>query len=600
MKYFFLALLAIGTIGYLSSFQKMDYSKINTLAQQQYLRDFEAFTQATGKLEETVELYKLKKATVQQLQTVFAQTRQRYKRIEFFADYLDQVFVKQFINGAPLPSVVPNMPEIVVKEPQGLQVIEELLYEEQPNIESLNTLIHQLNTDATQLFKSHQVSEMNERQVFEALRFGIIRMTALGITGFDTPATDQAIVETEYSVNAMYELLNSYKKHLPKEVTDEYKTVQNLFKGGLAFIQKNRDFDTFDRFTFVRDYMDPLYGALLDLQTKLGIAVFDTYLDLNMPVDLRSKTMFNTSFFNKNRFLRQKRDYENPPLVDLGKALFFDPVLSGNNERSCASCHQPNKAFTDGRKKSMAFNMEGEVERNSPTLLNAAFSHRLFYDLRATNMEGQVEHVISSPLEFKSNLVDVFSRLEKSDQYKTLFRQAFPEMKEEHLITQYTLSLAIASYVSELSSYNSAFDQAIRGEKALTDQAIANGFNLFMGKAACATCHFVPNFNGTTPPFYRESEAEVLGVPSKPDTMNATVDADMGRYGKIIRESADFTKHAFKTMTVRNVALTAPYMHNGVYESLEQVVDFYNRGGGAWYRYHVRQSNLARIAFKLI
>lgn len=581
MKQLFLTLVAIGTIGYLSSFQKKDYSTLNNLAQQQYIRDFEAFTQATEQLEETLELYKSKKATVQELQTAFAQTRQRYKRIEFFTDYLDQVFVKQFINGAPLPSVVPNMPEIVVKEPQGLQVIEELLYEEQPNIEALSTLVHELNKDAAQLFQSHKVSQIDERQVFEALRYGIIRITALGITGFDTPATDQAIVETEHSVKAMYELLNSYKKYLPKEVTDEYKTVQSLYKNALAFIQKNRDFDTFDRFTFVRDYMDPLYGALLDLQTQLDIAVFDQYLDLNMPVDLRSKTMFNTSFFNKNRFLRKNRDYENPVLADLGKTLFFDPILSGNNERSCASCHQPNKAFTDGRKKSLAFNMEGEIERNSPTLLNAAFSHRLFYDLRAMNMEGQVEHVISSPIEFKSNLIDVFNRLGKSNEYKTRFREAFPEMKEEHLITQYTLSLAIASYISELSSYNSTFDQAIRGEKSLTDQAIANGFNLFMGKAACATCHFVPNFNGTTPPFYRESEAEVLGVPSKPDTANATLDADLGRYGKIIRESADFTKHAFKTMTVRNVVLTAPYMHNGVYESLEQVLDFYNRGGGA-------------------
>lgn len=574
MKQLIILLFAVGTIGYLSSFQKTDFSTLNNLAQQQYNQDFESFTKATQHLNEAVVLYKSKKISLQKLQASFAETRQCYKRIEFFADYLDQVFVKQFINGAPLPSIVPNLPEIIVKEPQGLQVIEELLFEEQLDIEKLSKLVHELKNDSKQLFESHKISQMNERQVFEALRYGVVRITALGITGFDTPASDQAIVETTFSIAAMNDLINAYSKHLPKNATSEYQTVQSLLKNSLLYLEKNQDFNSFNRFVFVSDFMDPLYGALLDLQIKLDIPIFNQHLDLNTPVDLRSKTMFSTSFFNKNKFLRQSRDYSNPDLVDLGKTLFFDPILSGNNKRSCASCHQPNKAFSDGRKKSLAFNMEGDIARNSPTLLNVAFSHRLFYDLRAMNMEGQVEHVISAPSEFNSNLIDTFKRLEKSDEYKQLFRKAFPDMKEEHLVTQYTLSLAIASFVSELSSYNSTFDKAIRKEYKLRDEDIINGFNLFMGKAACATCHFVPNFSGITPPFYKETEAEVLGVPSKPDTANATLDSDIGRYGKVIRESADFTKHAFKTMTVRNAAFTAPYMHNGEYETLETSIRF--------------------------
>jgi cytochrome c peroxidase len=104
------------------------------------------------------------------------------------------------------------------------------------------------------------------------------------------------------------------------------------------------------------------------------------------------------------------------------------------------------------------------------------------------------------------------------------------------------------------------------------------GFNLFTGKAKCASCHFLPFFNGTVPPFYAHNEAEVLGVPSKPDTISAKIDADEGKFALFQK---DLHRFAFKTPTVRNIAKTAPYMHNGVYSDLPQVIDFYNRGGGA-------------------
>jgi cytochrome c peroxidase len=103
-----------------------------------------------------------------------------------------------------------------------------------------------------------------------------------------------------------------------------------------------------------------------------------------------------------------------------------------------------------------------------------------------------------------------------------------------------------------------------------------------MGKAACGTCHFAPTFNGTVPPGYSESESEVLGVPSVNTTDNPPIDPDLGRLGnRHPRDEAEIYRHSFKTVTVRNVTLTAPYMHNGVYNTLEEVVDFYNRGGGA-------------------
>ena len=118
----------------------------------------------------------------------------------------------------------------------------------------------------------------------------------------------------------------------------------------------------------------------------------------------------------------------------------------------------------------------------------------------------------------------------------------------------------------------------MRRELDVIDADVEMGFDLFMGKAACGTCHFAPTFNGLVPPFYDENESEVLGVP------NATsdkVDDDIGRFGSQRKHDyLEHFKHSFKTTTVRNVALTAPYMHNGIYETLEELVDFYNNGGG--------------------
>jgi cytochrome c peroxidase len=111
-----------------------------------------------------------------------------------------------------------------------------------------------------------------------------------------------------------------------------------------------------------------------------------------------------------------------------------------------------------------------------------------------------------------------------------------------------------------------------------------------MGKAKCGSCHFAPIFNGTQAPLFIKSEAEVLGVPSAPDTIAAVIDADPGRFG--LYQYPQF-RYAFKTPTLRNISKTAPYMHNGVYKTLEQVLDFYNRGGGAGIGIHLDNQTLS-------
>lgn len=147
---------------------------------------------------------------------------------------------------------------------------------------------------------------------------------------------------------------------------------------------------------------------------------------------------------------------------------------------------------------------------------------------------------------------------------------------------------AIGSYVRSLVALNSRFDEYMQGNKIAMNQQEISGFNLFMGKAKCATCHYMPLFNGSFPPQYTIIESEVIGVPK--NIAQTAIDTDMGRYN-ILKTPA--FKHAFKITTVRNAARTAPYMHNGVFTTLEQVVDFYNKGGGAGQGYKVDNQTLA-------
>jgi cytochrome c peroxidase len=138
------------------------------------------------------------------------------------------------------------------------------------------------------------------------------------------------------------------------------------------------------------------------------------------------------------------------------------------------------------------------------------------------------------------------------------------------------IMIALATYIRSLNPFTSRFDLYMRGNKDKMNAEEINGFNLFMGKAKCGTCHFMPLFNGTAPPFFNTTESEVLGVPSSPSSN--IIDPDPGRY---THNKIDELKFSFKTPTLRNIAVTAPYMHNGAFKNLEEVMVFYNKGGGA-------------------
>ena len=257
--------------------------------------------------------------------------------------------------------------------------------------------------------------------------------------------------------------------------------------------------------------------------------------------------------------------------IELGRLLFFDPILSADNTISCATCHHPDLGFSDNRALSMGVGGRGlgrdrtggvTLRRNTPTIWNAAYSHMQFWDGRALHLEEQAAGPIQDPKEMGQNADALVEELNQIPEYVERFDKAFGG--GEGSIDFERVTDAIASFERTVLTHQSPYDQYADGNRLALTASERRGLNVFRSlKTRCFECHNIPTF--ANPDF------KVIGVPDTPDT-----DPDLGR-GELAGSGYD---RAFKVPTLRNVALTAPYMHNGVFETLEEVIDFYAEGGG--------------------
>lgn len=586
MKYLYPLAIIVSIVllgGLSASFERERALPLDDI-QSQYRADLAAFGAALQDLRAAAADLDTTAQRVATLRATFQTTRHAYKRLEYLLAYLDPQAATFHLNGAPLPKLEPNVPEISVLPPSGLQPIDEIIFGDAPCVEKLALLdlLDKLIAQYTQVHAVQRSVYFSDRQVFEAMRFQLVRILSHGITGFDTPASLHALPEAHTSLQGLQAAVQPYLAYLKPQDADLARRVAALYTEALAYLEQHDDFDTFDRLHFVREYLNPLFKETLAVQQRLGIETIYEVSRIKHPVNYLATDLFSKDFLNKYYYIRLPPDQDSERLRELGRMLFYDPILSANNQRACASCHDPQRGFTDGRTKSLAFDGQGTIQRNAPTLLNSIHADRLFYDLRVDEFDLQVDHVVDADDEFHTDYATIAQKLNRSAAYRAWFTEVFKPMgAEETVINRSTINIAIMAYVKELLSYDSPFDQYVRREREDYPAAAARGFNLFMGKAACGTCHFAPTFSGLVPPLFEENEAEVIGVPATTDTLHPMLDPDLGKWASgRIKEIAPFHRHAFKTTTVRNVALTAPYMHNGVYRSLEEVVDFYNRGGG--------------------
>ncbi|MGC3960055.1 MAG: cytochrome c peroxidase [Verrucomicrobiota bacterium] len=240
----------------------------------------------------------------------------------------------------------------------------------------------------------------------------------------------------------------------------------------------------------------------------------------------------------------------------LGKKLFFEPRLSGSGQISCANCHDPDLAFADGRTVSFGHERK-ELKRNSPTLLNTAFNEALFWDGRAASLEQQASDVVNNQDEMHSSAQFVREKLGVIPGYTNEFATVFGSPE----VTLARVAQAIATFERTITSRGNQFDSFLRGEtNALSDEAV-RGLHLFRTDARCVNCHNGPNF--TDGRFHNE------GL-----TYYSRKYEDLGRYS-ISKDPQDVGR--FKTPTLRNIARTAPYMHNGLFD-FDGVLNMYNAG----------------------
>ena len=256
------------------------------------------------------------------------------------------------------------------------------------------------------------------------------------------------------------------------------------------------------------------------------------------------------------------RDGFSPQVIDLGRYLFFDPVLSKDGTIACASCHDPAKGFADGRARSLGIG-GGRLLRSAPSLWNVGFMERLFWDGRATSLEEQMLGPLYGPAEMGNSKKNLLRTLNSVPAYRALFAEGFRRPEGE--ITAAEVYRALAAFEASLVSLNSPYDRYAHGHGAALNGSEIEGLNIFRSFVArCAECH--------TPPLFTNQQIAVIGTPEP-----AGLPFDVGAEDPTGDASL---RGGFRVPSLRNIAGTAPYMHSGRFETLREAVEFYTKGRG--------------------
>jgi cytochrome c peroxidase len=522
---------------------------------------------------QTEVLYQLikKENNKKQIQEQFLKTRWAYKQIEIFVEYFFPFYAGK-LNGLPIPFFEESEPDMMEQSPSGMQLIESYIF---PHLNKkqktqLQNATAELVRYATELPQVNESNEFNDNNIFDAIMEQLYRITALGLAGFDSQVANNSLIECNSSLNSILQILNFYKEGFEKISPALFSDLTLKISSAQKYLDENKNFNSFNRMEFILLYLDPVTNSIGNYKRIHNYS--DNQAALFYSAIKKKNTLFAPSAFDPYRFLDDNTT--SPAKIELGRKLFFEKRLSSNGQRSCASCHQPEKAFTDGLKTSKTLDGHSLLLRNTPTILNAALQRALFLDSRSHNLEDQVMQVLNNADEMHGSAIQTAKTIVDQKEYQSLYEKAYPG--KNNGTEAENICNAIASYERTLIALNSRFDQHMNG-KAVLNKNEVNGFNIFMGKAKCGTCHFLPLFSGAKPPRYYYIESEVIGVPATPNKKNAQLDKDLGRYAIT---GLSLHKFSFKTPTIRNAALTAPYMHNGVFNTLEEVIDFYDNGGG--------------------
>ena len=525
------------------------------------------------------------------------EARLKLKNVDFWLRYFEPNAYRR-ING-PLPvewenEVFEKFEPPYRREGAGLTLAELSLGQKPLLKDSILQLIIR-SREAVKTFEADSITSQlaTYSHFFLANRLFLLNLAAIYTTGFECPDTLNIIPELRYMLHGTNDIYNSYNLSFPETpLSVEYLDV---FEKTIAFVNAQpAEFSSFDQFIFIRDYVNPLFALNQKLINAYNVTSinYNDYTLNNSTVSIFDKSLY-TSQSTKGIYSMVEDEKTLNEIRYIGKLLFYDPILSGNNMRSCASCHKPSQYFTDTTvRTALGFDRQQHLPRNTPTLINSVFNHLLMLDGKQISLQAQGRAVITNPTEMNSDEKELLRKVLSCKEYKDAFKSFLKLTPEEKDITLTHIVSAITYYDGSYSRYYSPFDEAMNNKTNITDD-VKKGFNLFMSRAKCATCHFVPNFNGVKPPFVG-SEFEVLGTPE--DTSFHELSADSGRW---MVNKAPETLHAFRTGSIRNAKFTKPYMHNGVFKTLEEVIDFYDVGGGQGKKMIVDNQTLSGDSLKL-
>jgi cytochrome c peroxidase len=506
-----------------------------------------------------------------QIQQQFFKTRQAYKQAETVIAYYFNYYANK-LNGPPIPFFEESEPDVNQQQPLGMQLVESFIFPhyKSSNRAALSAAVERLLSDVRYMQATNESNAFNDDLIFDAVTEELYRITALGLTGFDSQAAINGLPECNAALQGVQKILLLYAADIKKLLGEKENKLQQLLGDAQEYLKQHNDFNAFNRMEFITAFLDPVSKIVAEYKLQKNFE--ENRSPMFYSAIKKNNSLFAAGIFNADKYLD---DYTtSAEKIALGKKLFFDKQLSLGNKRSCATCHDPARGFADGLPVSIAMDGHTLLPRNAPTIWNAALQRSLFFDSRSATLEDQVMQVLNNAKEMHGSAQKAAETIIMQQEYKAIYATAYPAAKSGSEAEN--ICNAIACYERTLLSLNAKFDQHMRGKPVLTQQEIG-GFNLFMGKAKCGTCHFMPLFSGAKPPRYYYTESEVVGVPATSNKGNAKLDADEGRFNIT---GLPLHKYAFKTSTLRNIALTAPYMHNGVFKTLEEVLDFYNNGGG--------------------
>ncbi len=523
--------------------------------------------------------------------------RLKLKSIDIWLRYFEPVAYNQ-LNG-PLPvewenEVFEKFEKPYRREGAGLSLAELYLNEPDINKDTLQHLLLQ-SLIAIKTFNADSITLQLDTfdHFFLANRLYLLNLAAIYTTSFECPDTKNIIPELRAMLTDVKTIYGLYNQSFPATpLTNDYLTHYDKM---IVFVNNQpADHTLFDHYSFIKDYVNPLFAInqrLINTYNVISKSYNDFTLN-NDPASIFDKGLYTPQ--NSKGIYSMVKDTETlGEIKRIGKLLFYDPILSGNNQRSCISCHKSTQYFTDTtRQTSLQFNKQDGLARNTPSLVNVIYNHLLMLDGKHISLQAQGRAVMTNPMEMGGDEKDIVNKVLSCKEYKTAFKKFLKYTPEEKTITFDHIVSAVTFYYADFSNYYAPFDDAMNSNKPI-DNASIKGFNLFMGKARCATCHFVPQFNGVKPP-YISTEFEVLGVPA--DTGATRLSEDRGRFDV---NPANETMNAFRTGSIRNAEYTKPYMHNGIFTTLEQVIEFYDAGGGAGRKLKVSNQTLSSDSLKL-